>query len=217
MTTYGKGDAATVEMMEEMMQKYHPELVEAEVSVSVLFAYAKKDPETDLPIGPALKHHGLQVMGLAKIIGLKERTSGMRDAQILLDGDRWPDLSCEEQEAVLDHELQHFKVQTDAKTGEVLEDALKRPKLKMRQHDWDFGLFDVVIERHGVHSCESRNVRDLFCTTGQLYFPWAKETQQPSESVAPVMSFFESIRRGPMRPPKNHLRGMDKRRGGSRA
>jgi hypothetical protein len=137
-----------------MLERYHGPLRDSGVTVDVLFA--KPKPAGDGTIeadAVALKHHGYQVAGLCKVNSYKLRVQKHADAEIVLDGERWPTWSDDEKDALIDHELEHLELKTD-KQGNVVRDDVGRPKLRIRLHDHEFGWFDSVARRHGKHSFE---------------------------------------------------------------
>src|SRR5262249_12496303 len=71
-------------MCKGLIAKKHPELAEAGVRVRLLFAHAPRDPQTDEPKGPAIRHHGYAAGGLAKINSHEKRVAGEDDCQITL-------------------------------------------------------------------------------------------------------------------------------------
>lgn len=117
----------------------------------------------------AIKWHGSRAYGLARILGLKDRAMGRGDAEILIDGEFRKACDAAELEALLDHELHHLEVQVE--DGKMKKDALARPKLKMRKHDFQVGWFHVIAQRHGKNSIEVQQADSLVHSAGQLYFP----------------------------------------------
>ena len=171
MPIYQKAEPDVVEQMQAMLDAHHPGLRDAMVRVDVVMAFARKD-EQGQPMGPALKKGGVVLAGYAKILGLKDRVMGRGDGEIVVDGDRWPTWSRPQQNALLDHELNHFELREDAK-GACVRDEAGRPLLRIRPHDWDFGWFNVIAERHGDASFERQQAERVFTACGQLLFPFA--------------------------------------------
>ena len=145
------------------MKEFYPELVEAEMTVDYLFAYADLD-DFGNPKNDAITVGGYPADGMARIVNLKDRAKGNRDAEIVLDGVEWDKLSEPEQRALLDHELYHFTL------GKGTDD-LSRPKLRMRKHDVHVGWFGLIAERHGIHSAERRQAKQIMEVKGQIYWP----------------------------------------------
>jgi hypothetical protein len=159
-STFSKANEEVSPMAEELMEKYHQDLISADVKIDFIFAVAGLDPQTEEPTGPAITHQGYRALGLTKIMSLKDRTMGRGDAEILLDGDVWPALSDDSKKALVDHELHHLEVKRNAR-GEFMFDDLERPKLQLRKHDWQAGFFHIIADRWGQSSQEILQLRNL--------------------------------------------------------
>ena len=175
MTTYVPATAAVQDRLRYLIDQFHPDLDTAGVTLVVLMAHAPTDAAGE-PLRAALKHRGVRVAACVRVVNLKDRAKGVADAEILLDGDRWPDWPRETQIAILDHELTHLVAVAELKdeegrlqTAEL--DACDRPKLRLRPHDWEFGWYDSVAERHGDASLEVIQASALIAAKGQLYLP----------------------------------------------
>jgi hypothetical protein len=162
----------------------HQPLLDHAVTVEFLFAYPKYD-DADQPVGNAITHQGVKALGLAKIVNLKDRVKGCKDAEILIDWEWWKAHDEEQQKAVLDHELTHLKVQV-SKTGALKTDDLGRPKLTMRKHDIQFGWFNCVALDNGVASIERTQATMIVEVFGQIYFPFLQQWQATAEQAAEV-------------------------------
>ena len=173
MSTYRAAQPDARQRLDEVLAKYHCELVEAGVTIQLLEAFAARDGNNE-PRGPAIKHHGWPAAATVKINSQKDRVAGMADATINIDGDAWSTRSDAEQIAILDHECYHLEIcRTKPKKrkkagkvyfeggGEIILDDCCRPKLKMRPHDNQMGTFDLIAERHGKHSLEAQQVQAL--------------------------------------------------------
>ena len=154
MPRYSKAPAEAEQTIERMRDRYHPQIRDAGVTITCLFAFPLTDENGDSK-GPALKFQGYPAQAVVKIIGLKERTDGRADAEIVVDGDNWPTLSDKEKDALIDHELEHLELKYD-KDGLLVRDDLDRPKLIIRKHDVQAGWFDSIVRRHGRASPELR-------------------------------------------------------------
>lgn len=173
MPTYELATKAVCQQVTRLMKRYHSELSDAGVTCDVLMAYAKTDANGD-PRGPAINHGGYACMATVRIIGTKERAAGRKDVEILLDGDRWTELATEEQDAVIDHELEHLELQVG--DDGLKRDDLDRPRLRIRKHDHQFGWFDSIVRRHGRDSIEFQQYEQFheFSYT-QLWLPGIEE------------------------------------------
>ena len=109
--------------------------------------YCRATKETAAQVRRVLK----QYHGVLADAGV---TCDILDAEIVLDGDRWDELSAEEQDAAIDHELTHLELVVD--DSGLRRDDLDRPNLRIRKHDHQFGWFDCVARRHGTASFEWR-------------------------------------------------------------
>ena len=164
-TIYQKAPTETVKLVDSVRRQHHPELERAEVTIDVLVA---DNPDADpVTVG------GYPCQAKVKIVSLKDRAKGCRDAEIIIDNTRWQGMNEQQQRALIDHELHHLEVQFDGKL--VLEDDLGRPKLKMRKHDWQIGWFDIIAKRNGDASPEVRQARKLWEKQSQLYFPFVNQ------------------------------------------
>lgn len=163
------GDVAST--VEEVISDEYPDLTEAEVTFSYLYAHGSK------PGQPAVKLHGYPCAATIKINSLKDRAEGKKDVTITIDGDSWPDYSYEERVGLISHELMHLIVRRDKK-GQIARDDRGRPKLKSRLHDWQIGGFAKVAKKHGEASFEVQHVRRLkerFADALQLAWEWGEE------------------------------------------
>jgi hypothetical protein len=142
----------------ELIAANHRLLLDAEVRIGYLWAEADGEDE------PALKHGGYPAAALCRKVSLRDRASGMPDAQILIDKKQWDDFSPDERLTLLDHELAHpvpVENPDDKRPtlGRWKRDSLGRPVLRLRKHDVQLGVFLDVIERHQEKSLDYKIVR----------------------------------------------------------
>lgn len=166
MKRYDEADREAVERMTAIRDKYHPELSAIRIGLLVIY-----DDEEDKQV---LKHGGYPAAALARIVSERDRAAGMCDAQIIIDQSTYRRMTEKQRDALLDHELNHFEIAHD-KDGAPRMDTNERPKLKIRKHDHQFGWFDAIADRHGEHSVEVRQARELVDATGQLYFDFVEQ------------------------------------------
>ncbi len=183
---YEKCPKALHEQAYAIMAEHHKDLDIAKVSLDLIFAYAGENNAGE-KLGPALKHGGYEAIAIVKIVPLLNRVMGRADAQILLDGDKWPDLHEDQQAAVMDHELQHLVVAKDVE-GAVITDSYGRPKLKMRLHDRQFGWFDAIAQRHREASQEVVQAAQLYQQAGQYYFLLEGMPQVDAATAPPAIA-----------------------------
>lgn len=187
MSRFEKAPDDVKERAEALIEKFHPDLHAQDVEIAYVFAHGKRDKDGAL-VGAALRLHGNQCSGIARILGGKDRALRKVDVEISLDADRWPSMPDKQKDALLDHELQHFEVKRNGK-GEVVYDEYDRPRIGLRKHDYDFGWFTCIAIRHGADSFECQQAALIFNENGQFYFRFVdmegklKETEpfaQPS-------------------------------------
>ena len=133
MSTYTKCPAEVRELAETILNEFatYKPVLEAKVKIDFMFAYAEVGEDGESK-GHALTKHGIRALGITRKLGIKDRVMGRGDAEVVLDGDWWDNETPLRKKALLDHELHHIEVRTDA-DGVVLRDDLKRPKLKLRK------------------------------------------------------------------------------------
>ena len=156
--------------LDQVLSGIHQALHEEGVTFCLQFAFRKTADGEDAD-RPAISHHGYPALALISVGKLRDRAAGHADVRILIDGRRWQDLSEPEKTAVLDHELEHLVLIRDV-DGTVKRDDVGRPKLKLRPHDCQIGLFFSVVQRHGIHAVESQAYRELHREMTQRQFPW---------------------------------------------
>jgi hypothetical protein len=182
MPKYHPCSSSIKELANEILFAYetHKPLIEARVRIDFVFAFADEDEEGN-KLNDAIRKNGRKVYAMARIINLKDRSKGQGDAEITIDGDWWGEATDEQQRALLDHELHHFALKTN-RAGMVQFDDLKRPLLRMRKHDYEFGWFTIIAERHGKASVECQQAREIKEMAGQFY--WPSIIPMPNEKVA---------------------------------
>ncbi len=169
---------SVMERVEALVEKHHQDLKIAEVKFDLMFVSRSDDDEGTKPV---LTLHGVPCLAIVRIVPLKERAKGCGDAEILIDRDRYNDSAPEQQDALLDHELQHLEVQR-GEDNSIKTDDQHRPKLKMRPHDYDFGWFECIARRHGKDSIEVQQARLMFDQHGHSLFPFAAWAESTSET-----------------------------------
>ncbi len=171
MPTFQKCDESVHQMAREILCEFpsHKPLLDARLKIDFVFAFGDRDEQGNVT-GDALKLRGQKCLGVARKIKLKDRVLGRGDVEVSLDGDWWADASVEDQRALLDHELHHFVVETDS-NGKAITDDITRPKVSMRKHDFEFGWFAIIAERHGKHSQECQQAKLMADAAGQFLFP----------------------------------------------
>jgi hypothetical protein len=173
-TTFGLPDPELRRRLAGVMERYHQPLHDAEVRVAILLAVNDD--------GDAVVHGGYPALATIKIVSLKDRVLKQVDAELLIDERAFRELTYDQQEALLDHELTHLELGkygykavsrevvspdtgdvTYEPTGETKlwfhTDDLGRPKLKSVKGDANVGdMFKAVIFRHGSNAIEFVNI-----------------------------------------------------------
>ncbi len=150
--TYDVAKESDNQLLEKTMKEYHTGLYDFEVRVGLLKAYGSKNDDGVIKTFP-LKKAGAPCAAKVKIVSMKDRLTKNLDAEIFVDGDLWDKLTERKKQAILDHELEHIKLNVD-KEGEVKMDDLDRPKLKLIPDDMNFWGFSTIVERYGADSQE---------------------------------------------------------------
>lgn len=170
MPTFQRAHKDLKELLDTLIDKYHPDLRENDVHIDLLWAYGDRDDNDELK-NNAITHNGYPAAGLTKIMPLKDRVAGRGDVEILLDHDQWEALNPRSQAALLDHELEHITLTNE-------RDDSGRPKLKLKKHDYQLGWFKEVAMRHGDHSMERIQARTAWSESGQAFWPDLCEAKQ---------------------------------------
>jgi len=171
MPTYRLPDPEHAAVLDDVLRTIHPRLADAGVTVGLLLAHAKCNKDGEVA-GPALRLHGVACAALVRVTKLKDRVKGVEDAMIELDGDRFGEHSPATRRAIIDHELRHIVVVTNAKTGVPETDDAGRPKLKLCPDDYSINGFFDVIERHGKDALEAQTYRDVHRVMSQKLLPF---------------------------------------------
>jgi hypothetical protein len=168
MKVYEKAEPHVYHKAESLIKQFHPELQKAELTLDILMATNEA--------GDAVSHGGYPALAVVRITNLKDRVLGMADAQITIDARAYENMTDEQRNALLDHELTHLQVLYDD-DHLMKTDDIGRPKLKMKKHDYQFGWFRVIAERHGRASPEVYQARILWEKDGQAFFPMLVDSQ----------------------------------------
>ena len=166
--------------IQEVMKKNHGDLHAEGVTITALIARSEE--------GPAIKVRGCEAAGCIRITGLAERTMGIGDAVMTLDGERLDSWSSRRLQAVIDHELRHLVLSKSKKTGAVQRDDPDRPKLKIRMHDVEFGWFARTAELYGDDSYEVAQVREIGAAAWVQHFLPGLETDPDEETTTEFLS-----------------------------
>jgi len=193
MPTYQRAPKNVEDMANAILEEFenHAPILKAGVKIDFIFAHADLDEKSGEPINNAITVRGRRALGQCKKISLKDRSVGRGDAEIVLDGDHWKEVGDAERKAILDHELTHIEVKEDER-GHLVDD-LGRPVLKLRIHDVEFGWFNNVAARHGIHSCERIQAKQIIDAFGQFYFPGLCVKNEEQEQAKQPSRRFTNI------------------------
>lgn len=172
-------DAIIAEHYPELDTLRHPEAELPPLRFDLCFAYAELNANGD-PKSAAVVLNGYPCAAIIRRIGLKDRVLGRGDVEITIDAEKWEELDDEGQAALIDHELYHLEPRKDDE-GVFARDDLHRPLFGMRRHDVQIGWFAKVAERHGKHSMEQRQAREIFDEFGQAFFPFVTAPKPKSK------------------------------------
>lgn len=161
--TYDTAPPEVKTRAENLIERNHHDLWKVEARIDYL--YATNDT------GDAVSHRGYPALAVVRIVNLKDRTKGMGDAEITIDAAKYRWMTPEQQDALLDHELHHLIVLRDD-DGLAKIDDLGRPRFRMRKHDFDFGWFTEIAERHGMNSPEVTQAKLMWDNANQSLFPF---------------------------------------------
>lgn len=178
MKAYSASSTDLADCIERMQEEHHLDL--HGVTVAALFVY-----DDEASSESVLSHQGYPAAAVIRLTPTRDRALGVADAVIVVDRAHWLTLILEQKDALIDHELTHLTRVIDEESGGPVFDAVNRPKLKMRMHDRQLGWFDEVAERHGEHSAEASQARQLLESTQQLYFNFSKPRGNGRPGVDP--------------------------------
>lgn len=160
-THYTRCGSDVGKLITKVMNAHHPELREAEPTFNCRFAWNDD--------GPALKKNGVGCRAIIKITSLRDRSAGIEDVKLDIDGKDWEEMGEPDRLGLIGHELTHLVVVRSK--GIIKRDDLDRPKLKSRPHDFEVGAFKEVIETYKEHSPEAQAIQQA-AQLVQGIFPW---------------------------------------------
>lgn len=163
--------------IQKVMKENHGDLHAEGVTITAIIARSEE--------GPAIKVRGCEAAGCIRITKLMERTLGLGDAVMILDGERLDAWSSKRLQAVIDHELRHLMLKPCKKTGGFQRDDEGRPKLRIRPHDFEFGWFARTAELYGEESYEVSQAREIVAASWvQLLLPGLEIDPDPTGLAA---------------------------------
>jgi len=165
---YSKMPDETEERVRHIIKCFHPKLLEGKIRIDLLSVSSDKS-------AAPLMHQGYPAMAVIRATGIKERTKGAGDIEIVFDEAAYLKLSESEKDALVDHELYHAEIQVHKKTGKNKLDCKGRPVIKMRKHDHNFGWFEEIAKRHGPAAQEVKQATRLYVFGKQTYFAFVSD------------------------------------------
>jgi hypothetical protein len=177
--TYEEAPSHVATRANKLIERNHSDLWKVEARIDYIFAHNDT--------GDAVAHRGYPALAVVRIVNLKDRTKGMGDAEITIDAAKYLMMTEAQQDALLDHELHHLIVMRDDE-GLAKTDDIGRPRFRMRKHDWDFGWFNVIAERHGLNSPEVTQAKLIWDHSHQALFPFLEDCRNKTieaETVPP--------------------------------
>ena len=173
--TYEVAGQDVVVVFDAVLRQYYGWMREKFLTFNLLMAHGPVDCE-GRTTAPAIMLHGHAAAATVKVNSLKDRVKGLADITIEIDGDQWPGWSEERRAAVLDHELYHIEPHENS-DGSIEMDDCGRPRLTLRKHDFHFGGFAEIANRHRDSAFELKAVEEAYIliagNAGQLEWPWA--------------------------------------------
>ncbi len=146
----------------DVIEQYHPMIHKLSTPLRVGILFVTVDDTTRQN---ALTLHGRTCAAFIAVVDVKLRATGSPDVLLQVDGNKWLDLDESEKIALLDHEAEHIafpKAKQSPDGGWHPElDSLDRPKVGMKLHDWEFGGFTSIVERHGESAIEKRSLDNV--------------------------------------------------------
>jgi len=167
--TYTEAPESVLEIIRERRETHYKHLDEAGVTFSVLMVEKNGS-------GPAISSGGYPALAQVRKQSQQARASGGADVLLEIDAKRWAEMDGNQQIALIDHELHHLEtVRDDDEANGFKLDPQGRPVIKMRKHDYQFGWFSAIAERHGLNSPEVTQARMMWDEDGQRLFPFLEE------------------------------------------
>ena len=180
MATYSDATEAIRPMVDELVGDFYPDLLEGDVTIGGLFAYAVLD-ESGEPKAPAITQNGRAVLFRVKVNSEADRLEGKPDATITVDHAEWQARTDDGEAgrsvlmAGVDECLYALEVLREKEGNAIKTDDHGRAKLKVKKPDWTFTGFRAVAERHKAASYEVRQARELHDAHGNILFSFADE------------------------------------------
>lgn len=161
---YDQPSDSTLALIQSTLEEFHPELVEAQVTVDAIMAFNDK--------GFPVKEGGYPALACTKINSLVNRIKGFMDASIYIDGSAFESMGEAEQKALIDRQLYCLTVVRDKEQNIKTDDA-GRSKLRLKKCDYRLSWFREIAVRHKENSPEVYQAKLLWRNDGKTFFPQA--------------------------------------------
>lgn len=182
MIIYSKASPAVNDLLAEIMAAYHQELVDAEVTGSVIFV--EKITAENVSV-PCLKLHGAAALAVIRLTSKKQKVHVNHDFEITIDACAWAESSPEKKRAILDHELTHVHLRRHRQTNEISRDDTGRPRLYLKPDDFSLTGFYEIATRHGINAAEAESVE-------RVHRRMAVALQLAADTAAPIQESAEN-------------------------
>lgn len=166
---FTQADEGTLSLIRDRKAQFYDCLNTAGVTFSVLMVENHGS-------GPPISAGGYPALACVAKTSQHQRAAGSPDIIFQIDAKRWLEMTEDQRAALVDHELHHIELTEDGDAPEGFAlDPQGRPKITMRKHDYQFGWFTAIAERHGANSPEVTQARIMWSEDGQRLFPFLAE------------------------------------------
>lgn len=146
----------------EVMKKFHPDLWEAGVSLTVFFSRKLSTSGEFMDSEDSLVCRGGPALATIRLSKESEKALGSGDVVIVLDYSAYTNSLTEpERDSLFDHELAHLTTKRAIGVG-LRKTHYGRPVLGIVQHEFEMGIFIEPILRHGINSTDYQAAEGLF-------------------------------------------------------
>lgn len=169
MKTYSQAPDEICERVAARISSHYPILKQLGVRVDCVSV-----TETDPDAPAALTHQGYAAYAVIRVTSAKERAMKRGDCEITFDEMRYMKMTDKGKDSLIDHELYHLEPKLN-KHKRVGLDENGRPKFGLRKHDFQFGWFKEIAQRHGINSIEVKQAAILYTKEKAALFPFVDD------------------------------------------
>lgn len=180
--TQARQDHSIRSLLKKVIDAEYPYLNDMQPALDLRIVLATSDKAGM----PAVKLHGYPCIATIGKIPYKQRIRGDGDAVLTIDAAEWNDLTPEEREATLAHELEHLEFPDMRRLGDAWVPKLdqhERPVIKIKLHDIVVGGFKKIIQRYGDAAPEKRALDWANTVLLQMTLPF-RDQEAPVDTVA---------------------------------